>query len=148
MLALISGRLGEVVCIACEFRSHQRGWSACKTEGRGGADLDVLVFLLKSLGLYPFLWVFKRICYLYKILFMNNGPLKGKFSNFSSFCISNYLTPLLLIPQTKSLPVGIEFMRSLVFDGIWIYSVDFYFYGRVDVDLVNSGGERYWQNFC
>ena len=43
-----------------------------------------------------------------------------------------------------SITLGMEFMRSLVFDRIWIDTVDLYFYGSVDVDLFHYGGERYF----
>ena len=49
-------------------------------------------------------------------LFMYNGPLKGKFSSFTSYCINNYLTHLLLIPHTIQYCLSYEFYEVL---GIW-----------------------------
>ena len=70
------------------------GWWQ-ETVARGGDVLDVLVFLLNSLGCDPFLWFFWRICYLAGLLFMNNGTLKGNVYIFPSLFINNCLTPLL-----------------------------------------------------
>ena len=41
-----------------------------------------------------------------------------------------------------------EPINFLVFDGNWIDNFDLCFYGRVDVDLVHYGDERYFKSFC
>ena len=62
----------------------------------GGSGMDVSVFLLKSLGLDPLLWLFLRVYSLASFLLMNNGTLKVQVSNFPPYCINNFPTPLLL----------------------------------------------------
>ena len=82
----------------------------------GGADLDVPVFLLKYLGIDTLLWLFWRSFSISSCFLMNNGPLKGHYSNFPSCCINNYLNTLLLIPHE-----GHYYFRYGIDDviGIW-----------------------------
>ena len=76
----------------------------------GGAVLYISVFLLKSLGYDPFLWLLLMGCYLVEFFFLRNGYLKGEVSSFPSCCINNYLTPLLLssYPYLKEECIGYE----------------------------------------
>ena len=43
---------------------------------------------------------------------------------------------------------GMELRSSLIFEMIWIGTVDLYIYGRVGPVLVHSDHERYYQSFC
>ena len=40
-----------------------------------------------------------------------------------------------------------ELTSSLVFDRIWVDTVEYCFCGYFDADLVHSGGEIYFQNY-
>ena len=63
-----------------------------------GPELDVLTFLLKSLGLYQCLWLLWRSYYLAEFLLIKRVLWKGgRILNLTSWCINNYLTSLLLM---------------------------------------------------
>ena len=86
-----------------------------------GYELDVSIFLLKSLGLDPFLWLFWRIQYFYAFFLMKNGPLKRHVSNFPSLWINNSLTSLFPSPHPKhfSLRFVIEIILGILKDVYW-----------------------------
>ena len=53
------------------------------------------MFLLKYLGLIH-VYYFSEGAVLWLPFYVNNGTLKVQVSSFPSYCINNYLTPLLL----------------------------------------------------
>ena len=67
----------------------------------GGPEIDVSIFLLKSLGLDPCLLFLRSSCSISDFFLIINGPLKGHVSNFISCYISNSLTSLLSSPHPK-----------------------------------------------
>ena len=61
----------------------------------------VSLFLSKSFGYDPRLWLFWRSCSLGEFVCLYNGPPKRKFSSVPSCYIGSSLTPFLLIPHTR-----------------------------------------------
>ena len=112
----------------------------------GGAVLYLSVCLLKSLGRDPFLWFLWRIYSLDAILFMKIFLWRDKSLVFHhvAFTILSLLCCWFHIQGR--LISGTELMRSLIFDRIWVDTVDYCFCGCVDAALVYSGGEIYCQN--
>ena len=117
--------------------------------------LDISVFLLKSFDCDQFLWLFWRSCFLIDSFFMNNVPLKVKFSIFPSCCINNSLTPFLLSPQPiqPSFRCLIDEVLSLWKYLVWYCWLGFFcwycllvFCGCVEADLVHYNVVMYFQN--
>ena len=72
--------------------------------------------LFKYLVTYLVLQFFWRSCSVSAFILMNNGPLKGRVSNFLSCFINNYLTYLLLRPHARHFSFKYGSERFL---GIW-----------------------------
>ena len=79
---------------------------------------------------------------------MNNGPLKGHAYNFTPLCINHSTTSLFLSPHLKYFILGIDVRSYLIFEMIWVGTVDLSGYRRVGAGLDHSGDEKYFQNLC
>ena len=114
----------------------------------GVSDLGISVFLLKSLFLDPFCDYYEVAVLLIHFSWWTMILWKDNFLIFQHSASIMISLICCYEHRNDSLPLDVELMRSLVFDRIWIDDVELYFYGHVDVDLVHSGGERYWQSLC
>ena len=68
-----------------------------------GYEIYVSIFLLKYLGIDPYLSLFWIISSLAALFLIRNGPLKGHVSNFASWWITNSITYLLLRTNSTQL---------------------------------------------
>ena len=108
------------VGLMCSYGSPNRtefnfGWAQAIVAWVEAVFLDVYLFLLKYFARNQFLWLFWRSLWLTFYVF-TNVTLKGKLSSVPSFCINNYLTPLLLSPH----PIQSYFRYGIYeFLGVW-----------------------------
>ena len=116
--------------------SLDRSWDVC------------MIIFVELFGSWSIIWLFWRICSIDDFCLIKMVIWKENYSIFhhpastiiALFCGWYYMY--------NSPPLGVELMSSLVYDRICIDTVNLYFYGCVDIDLVQSGVERNWPSLC
>ena len=91
--------------------------------------------LLELFGYLPMIMVILKYIFLSYFLFMNNVPLKGRVSNFTSWCINNYINPLFLSPH----PIK-SYFRYIIEDFPFIWT-------DMDLYCLTAGLWTHWRWF-